>query len=68
MKKLNLSTREAAEYLKEQGTPFTRGTLEVWRHKKTGPIYKKIGHKVFYRRQDLDTFIQGTMILTSDAV
>ncbi len=68
MEKLNLNTREAAQYLESQGTPFTTGTLEVWRCRKTGPVYKKIGHKVFYRRKDLDSFTEGTMILTADAV
>ena len=66
--KVNLSTKEAALYLKELGTPFTAGTLEVWRCHKQGPVYRKIGHKVFYRREDLDAFSNGEVVLTSVAV
>ena len=67
MCKQNLSTKEAAIYLEELGTPFAAGTLEVWRCHKVGPVYRKIGHKVFYRREDLESFAEGTMVLTSDA-
>ena len=65
MDKLNLSTNEAADYLAGLGTPFTKGTLEVWRCHKQGPVYRKIGHKVFYRREDLDAFSNGEVVLTS---
>jgi len=68
MCKQNLSTKEAAKYLEEIGTPFTAKTMEVWRCRKTGPVYKKIGHKVFYRPKDLDAFAEGETILTTDAV
>ncbi len=66
--KQNLSTREAANYLAEQGTPFSVGTLEVWRHYRKGPSFKKIGKKVFYTPAALDKFIQGQTILTIDSV
>lgn len=45
-------TIEAAEYLR---TP--RATLQWWRHLKRGPIYVKIGRRIFYRKSDLDAFI-----------
>lgn len=32
-------------------------TLQWWRTVGRGPVYVKIGRKVFYRRRDLDAFI-----------
>ena len=43
---------EAGEYLH---TP--PATLQWWRHVKRGPIYVKIGRRIFYRKSDLDDFI-----------
>lgn len=67
MKKF-FSTREAANYLADLGTPFSPGTLEVWRCLKRGPSYKKIGHRVFYPQSALDDFVNGPEILTTDSV
>ena len=55
----NLNTKQAAEYLKEKGTPFTCKTLEVWRSQGRGPEYKKIEGKIFYEKLALDRFSQG---------
>jgi len=67
MKKF-FSTREAADYLAELGTPFSPGTLEVWRSLKRGPSYRKVGHRVFYPKSSLDKFIDRPEILTADSV
>jgi len=32
------------------------GTLERWRHKRTGPPHLKIGSRVRYRLQDIEAF------------
>ena len=64
----NMNTREAAKYLKEKGTPFKRGTLEVWRSQGRGPAYKKIGRSIFYTQNALDSFVQGETVSTVDSM
>ena len=54
-----LSTFEAAEFL---GVP--RETLAVWRMRKTGPRYSKIGRHVKYRQADLDAWVEAHTIQT----
>lgn len=66
MKKLN--THEAAEYLKDIGTPFSAGTLEVWRSQGRGPRFCRLNRKVFYLRRDLDEFTRGEVVETEDSV
>ena len=48
----NLLQGEAARYLRAQPR-----TLERWRLERVGPPYIKVGHRVVYRRVDLDTWL-----------
>ena len=68
MQNQNLTPREAVNYLKEAGAPFTHGTLEVWRCKKRGPRFKHIAGRVFYEKRDLDAFLTGTKVETIDSI
>ena len=43
---------EAGKYIRKPPA-----TLQWWRHVKRGPIYVKIGRRIFYRKSDLDDFI-----------
>jgi excisionase family DNA binding protein len=53
-----LTTAEAAAYLRT-----TRGTLEVWRSTKRYAIpYVKRGRNVFYRRADLDRWLESRTV------
>lgn len=63
----NLSTNQAAEYLKSKGTPYSPGTLEVWRSQGRGPAFKRIGRRVFYTPGALDSFIEGETVQTIDS-
>ena len=47
-----LNTEEAARYLR-----LSPGTLIVWRSRRQGPPYVKIGGRVFYLPAELDAFI-----------
>jgi predicted DNA-binding transcriptional regulator AlpA len=50
--------KEAAEYL----GGLKVSTLQWWRVVGRGPQYVKIGHRVVYRKSDLDAFIaKGTV-------
>lgn len=62
-----LNTKEAASYLKELGTPFSAGTLEVWRSQGRGPRYRKIFSRVVYMPADLDRFASGHLVETIDS-
>lgn len=64
----NYSTTEAAGFLRELGVPFTKGTLEVWRSRRTGPKFIKVRSRVFYREEDLREFASGTEIKTTDQI
>lgn len=43
------------------------GTLEVWRSYGRGPRFRKIGRKVFYEVDDLETFANLRVIETTDS-
>ena len=43
------------------------GTLEVWRSYGRGPRFKKIGRKVFYEIDDLETFANSRVVETTDS-
>jgi hypothetical protein len=62
-----LNTTEAAEYLKAIGTPFSPGTLEVWRTQGRGPRYRKVCRRVVYMPDDLDRFSMGQVVDTIDS-
>jgi hypothetical protein len=49
-----LSTPQAAGYLQ-----LKPNTLERWRSDGGGPLFVKVGGRVFYRREDLDDFIES---------
>ncbi|KPZ69943.1 Helix-turn-helix domain protein [Shewanella sp. P1-14-1] len=50
-----LSNKEAAEYL-----GIKSETLDIWRSVNRHPIpFAKIGRRVFYRKSDLDAFIDS---------
>jgi hypothetical protein len=53
-----LTTQEACDYI-----PFTPGSLGVFRSRRTGPPYIKIGNKVFYRVDHLKEFVKGELVL-----
>jgi len=58
-KKLN--TDEAAEFL-----GVKPNTLEVWRTKKKGPKYSKIGSRVLYDINDLEEYFSSRSVHTRD--
>ncbi len=58
-KKLN--TEEAAAFLGVRPC-----TLEVWRCKKKGPKYSKLGSRVMYDQTDLETYFASRSVHTVD--
>lgn len=57
-----LTTPEAAGYLR-----LSPATLESWRCRGDGPPFRKLGRLVVYARQDLESFAQHQMrVSTSD--
>jgi hypothetical protein len=58
----NLKTKEAAAFLQSRGINVSPGTMQYWRSAGKGPPYKKVGYHVFYEREDLERFEQGTRI------
>jgi excisionase family DNA binding protein len=51
-----LTSNEAADRL-----GLSRSALEKWRVEGRGPLYLKIGRKVHYREEDLDSFIRACL-------
>ena len=58
-----LTTRETAAYIR-----VSKATLDVWRSLRRGPSYLKIGHKVVYRKSDLDEFLDEARVCPSNMV
>ena len=58
-----LNTLQAAAYL-----GVKRGTLEVWRSLGKGPRYLKLGSRVVYEIEDLDSFAAARVVETIDTV
>lgn len=56
-----LNTQEAADYL-----GIRPNTLEVWRCKHRGPKYSKIGSRVLYAMEDLESFFNAKAVYTRD--
>ena len=52
-----LSNREAAKYL-----GLSEATLNVWRCKRKGPSYRKVGRRIFYPQIALDEFLENCRI------
>jgi predicted DNA-binding transcriptional regulator AlpA len=58
MQKQNLlNTEQAAEY-----TGLSAPTLARMRQQDTGPVYCKMGGRVFYLREDLDAWIAACRV------
>ena len=48
---------------------FKGTTSQTWnqlRHKGAGPIYVKVANRVYYRRQDIDAWIEGNLMARTD--
>jgi hypothetical protein len=56
-----LTTEEAAAYLRLQPS-----TLAIWRCKKKGPKYSKLGSRVMYDQQELETWFISRSVHTTD--
>ena len=52
-----LTAAQAAKYL---GVKV--GTMSVWRYRKGGPAFVKIGGAVRYRPEDLDAYIESRVV------
>ena len=60
--KQKLNTEEAAAYL-----DIRPNTLEVWRCKHKGPRYSKIGTRVLYDVNDLESFFTARAVETMES-
>ena len=49
-----LTTAEAATFVR-----LSRRTLEDYRTKGTGPTYRRLGKKIYYRPEDLNNWIDA---------
>ena len=56
-----LTTAEAAKYLR-----LGAHALNQMRRDHVGPDYIKLGRKVFYRVDDLDTYIASMLVVTNN--
>lgn len=61
--KRNYRTREAADYL-----GVKPNTLEIWRCKKRGPKFHKIGKTIIYLREDLEAYLSSRSVHTLDSI
>jgi len=61
MSSKKLNTHEAAAFLGVKPC-----TLEVWRCKKRGPKYSKLGSRVMYDQQELETWFASRSVHTTD--
>ncbi len=61
MSSKKLNTEEAAEFLGVKPC-----TLEVWRCKKKGPRYSKLGSRVMYDQAELEAYFTSRAIHTRD--
>ena len=60
--KMVMTTVEASKYIRSKGYPGTTKSLEVWRSRKCGPKYKKVGSRVFYEKNWLDEYMAGIKV------
>lgn len=54
---LYLTTKEVAETF---GIPVR--TLELWREKRRGPVFYRIGKRVFYKAEELELYISSRAV------
>lgn len=57
----------ANDGVRKAGYRFNENTLRNWRAAGVGPRYLKIRGRVFYRRADLNTYINACTVETRDA-
>jgi len=57
-----LTTAEAAKYLRVGAQ-----ALNLMRSANAGPAYVRIGRKVFYRIEDLDSYINANKVQTGES-
>lgn len=55
-----LSSNDAAAYL-----GLTPKTLAVWRCQGTGPVFMKLGRYCFYRKVDLDQWMESRRVTST---
>lgn len=60
MQNENMTTEEAAEYLR-----VSNDWLRRLRSQGKGPRYAKLGNKVVYRKADLDAFVNANVVTPS---
>jgi excisionase family DNA binding protein len=56
-----LSEQEAAELLHAQ-----KQTMRAWRHRRKGPPFYKLNGRVLYKREDLETWIEGCRVVPGE--
>jgi hypothetical protein len=56
-----LTPEKAASYLEERGVSFKVDSLAVMRCKGRGPRFFKLNRRVFYRPEDLDAYLAGSV-------
>lgn len=62
-------TKQAVSFLDEGGFKVSRGTLEVWRCRKTGPAYIKLRNRAYYSEESLKAFLSsGIEVKTVDSI
>lgn len=61
----NLSRRALTPDQVAEVYSIPRGSLANWRCKKIGPKYFRVGRKVLYLIEDVETFITGTPVMTT---
>lgn len=55
--KSQLTNKEAAAYL-----GLSEATLNVWRCRRKGPAYRKVGRKIFYPLTALNSFLDDCLV------
>ena len=61
-RKQRLSTTEAAKHL-----GIAKSTMDKMRSEGRGPRYLKLGGRVFYMVNDLDSYLESKMVETTDS-
>ena len=46
---------------------FDERTMAIWRNKKVGPCYTKLGKNVYYKLSDIRAWIDANVVKTGDA-
>ncbi len=52
---------EAVKYISQKLWPHSIHTLSTYRSLGKGPKFKKRGHRVFYSRDELDSYIESRL-------